>query len=93
MAVGLQEIRNGNNITDEEDEVNEFMVIVPDGTLTEEDDRNLHSEIRSRCSNSKKIKFQEIKIASAQHNELGKGNVVFLDDGLTEKGECKLLVR
>ena len=91
IALGLQEIKNGNNITIEQDERAQFGIIIPMENLSENDVSSLHPDIKSRCGNSIPKKFVEEKISKSQTDDLKNGKIVLLGSN-TQRSQCFLQV-
>ena len=91
IALGLQEIKNGNDITIEEDEKVEFGVIIPTEYLSKVEIKSLHPDIKSRCINSPPKKFVEEKISESQTNDLKNGKIVILGSN-SQRSQCLLQV-
>ena len=86
IAIGIQEIKAGNNVTTEDDEVLQYAIILEDGPLTTAEESALHADIKSRCSPSNlKFKTPITPITESQSEDLKNGNTIVLDSG----GDCK----
>ena len=79
IAIGIQEIKKGNNVTIKADEIDKYKILFDAGPLTPADENALHPDIKSRCSGSAPKKFSEAYVTKSQSDKLKKGEVLFLD--------------
>ena len=91
IALGIQEIKKGNNITIKEDELETQGIIVGLGSLDKEEENELHTDIKNRCSNANFQKFKEMPITKEQDNDLQNGKIILLDQ-TSSRSNCELLV-
>ena len=92
IALGIQEIKKGNNITIKEDEIETQGIIVGLSALGKTEESSLHPDIISRCSNSKVKEFIEMSVTKEQSQKLRDEKVIFVDPTPT-RSNCELLVR
>ena len=91
IALGIQEIKKGNNATIKEDEVETQGIILGRGSLSKTEENNLHPDIKSRCLNSKIDKFEEVPVTKDQADDLKNGKIILIGSKST-KSNCVLLV-
>ena len=91
IAIGLQEIKNGNDVTEREDEVDIFKVIMTDGALSASETNDLHPDIQRRCANLNTNKFKEAQINASQDEDLKNGKIVFVSEQ-KEQSQCTVQV-
>ena len=92
IALGVQEIKKGNNLTTIDDEVQTYEILLGTGPLTKDEEQNLHPDIKSRCLNSTIKKFVEITATKEQTDNLRRGNIVVISSESPRSG-CTLQVR
>ena len=80
IDIGIQEIKAGNDVTTEEDEVLKYAVLLDDESrLTTAEKDALHSNIKSRCSDSTYNRFVETPITESQSEDLKEGKIIQLN--------------
>ena len=93
IALGLQEIKKGNNITEKADEIDTQGIIIGLNSLSNKELKALHPDIKSRCSDRKIKDFKEMPITKSQSEDLKNGKVILLDPTSTNtRTDCQLLV-
>jgi hypothetical protein len=93
IALGIQEIGKGNNITRKDDEVETHEIILQLGPLTTREKTSLHPDIKSRCSNSGLQHFEEVSVSKDQSDELRKGKIISFDSKHSKRSQgCKIMV-
>ena len=93
IALGIQEIRKGNNITRKDYEVETHGIILQLGSLTSTEKRSLHPDIKSRCSNSALQQFKEVSVRNDQSDQLRKGKIISFDSKHSKRSHgCKIMV-
>ena len=91
IALGIQEIKKGNNETDDTDEIRSFGILIELESLQDNEKNALHSDIKARCSNSEIKDFKEIPIRKEHNDDLMNGKIIFLDKPTTSN-TCFLMV-
>ena len=91
IALGIQEIKKGNNATGEADEIQTQGVLVGLQPLKYADKNKLHPDIKSRCSSSEIKDFKEMPVTKEQSDDLRNGKIIFIDAKAT-KNTCQLMV-
>ena len=93
LAIGVQEIQAGNDVTTELDELDKHEILMDDGYLTQAELDALHPDIKIRCSDSDSLpkKFKESTITKNQSDELRAGKIIFLPSK-SSRGSCELQV-
>ena len=79
MAVDINLIAKGNDVTTEADEEFKYTILLDEGPLPQNEEDNLHPQISSRCSRSSYSKFTEVQILKSERDALHDGFIVFLD--------------
>merc|ERR1712025_652560 len=79
IAIGIQEIKEGNDETTEDDEDTQHEILIPDGVLTSAENKDLHADIKEMCKDSSIDKF--VLPTPSQTEMLNNGGVIVLDDG------------
>ena len=91
IALGIQEIKAGNVVTTEDDEEDKHEILLDDGFLTPGEENALHSDIKSRCSESSIQKFVETPVSKSQGDDLKNGGIVFIQSK-PSRSNCELQV-
>ena len=92
IALGVQEIKKGSNVTTNDDEVQTYEILLGTGPLTKNEEQNLHPDIKSRCLNSIMKKFVEVTVTKEQTENMRRGNIIVISSGSSQSG-CTLQVR
>ena len=92
IAVGIEEIKQGNNVTGEEDEKEEYWIVDELWSFTDSERNTLHVEIKDMCLNSEIKYFKKMSITKEQSDNLRKGNVVIMYPN-PAKSNCQLKVK
>ena len=79
MAVDINLIAEGNDVTTEADEEYKYTILLDEGPLPENEENSLHPQISSRCSGSSYSKFTEVQILKKERDALHNGFFVILD--------------
>lgn len=89
IALGIDLIAKGNDITTEADELQQYTIILDNGALSENEENNLHPDISSRCSGpgSSYRKFTEQSITESERDDLHNGLSIFIDSK-PDQGNC-----
>ena len=91
IALGIQEIKKGNNVTVKEDEVETQGIILGRGSLSKSEENSLHPDIKSRCVNTKIDRFEEVSVTKDQADDLKNGKIILIGSKLS-RSNCVLLV-
>ena len=91
IAIGIQEIKAGNDVTTEDDELDNHKILLDAGYLTEPEEKALHPDIISRCSDSPPKKLVEAPVTKNQSDDLRNGKIIFLNSK-SSRGPCELQV-
>ena len=92
IALGIQEIKAGNNVTNEEDEIDKHAVLLDVGSLTPAEENDLHADIKGRCPPGSTLeKFVATPVTKNQSEDLKHGEIIFLDS-ISSRGNCELKV-
>jgi len=78
IATGIYEIKEGNDVTTEEDEETQQEILIPAGILTTDENNDLHPLIKDKCKDSSTEKF--VPPTPSQADILKNGGVIVLDD-------------
>merc|ERR1712013_414409 len=70
IAVGIEEIKQGNNATGEEDEKEEYWAIDEGLAFTDSERNALHTDIKEMCLNSEIKYFEKMSITKEQSDNL-----------------------
>merc|ERR1719312_123660 len=89
IAVGIEEIKQGNNVTREEDEKEEYWIVDELRSFTDSERNALHVEIKDMCLNSEIKYFKKMSITKEQSDNLRMGNVVIMYPNLAQSN-CQL---
>ena len=83
IARGIQEIKEGNPVTESEDEEEKHKILVDDGPLTSAEENGLHDDIKSLCLGLTIKKYSEKDITNDrdQSDLLKKGEAILMDSG------------
>ena len=92
IAIGMQEIKAGNDVTTEDDEEEMNHILLDAGPLEAGEEGNLHPDIKSRCLGSPIKKFVEAPITKSQGEDLKKGEIIFVKSSGSRSGNCQLEV-
>ena len=93
IALGIQEIGKGNNITRKDDEVETNGIILQLGSLATHEETSLHTDIKSLCSNSGLQQFEEVSVSKEQSDQLRKGEIISFDSKRPRRSHgCKIMV-
>eukprot|EP00092_Neocalanus_flemingeri_P012987 GFUD01013997.1.p1 GENE.GFUD01013997.1~~GFUD01013997.1.p1 ORF type:complete len:1217 (+),score=231.72 GFUD01013997.1:486-3653(+) len=76
IALGINEIKTGNDETTEDDEVDTHVLLLDKGPM---DTTNLHRDITRHCKNLEYKKFVETPITKTQSEDLKNGKPIFLN--------------
>ena len=80
LAIGIQEIKTGNDVTTEEDEVLKHAILLDDESpLTAAEKRALHSDIKKRCLDSSLNRCVGTSITESQSEDLKNGKIIDLN--------------
>ena len=79
IALGVQEIEAGNDVTTEADEEDRHDILLKTGSLTTAEENALHADIKNHCSGSNINKFLAAPITKSQGEDLKNGKIVFLN--------------
>ena len=79
IAIGIQEIKEGNDVTTGDDEDTQHEILIPDGVFTSTENKDLHADIKEMCKDSSIKKF--VLATPGQTEVLKNGGVIVLDDG------------
>ena len=90
--MGIEEIKQGNNVTWEEDEKEEYWIVDELWSFTDSERNALHVEIKDMCLNSEIKYFKKMSITKEQSDNLRKGNVVIMYPN-PAKSNCQLKVK
>ena len=90
--MGIEEIKQGNNATGEEDEKEEYWIVDELWSFTDSERNTLHVEIKDMCLNSEIKYFKKMSITKEQSDNLRKGNVVIMYPN-PAKSNCQLKVK
>ena len=91
IALGIQEIKAGNDVTTEDDEEDKHEILLDAGSLSPTEENALHSDISSRCSGSAIKKSVENAVTNSQGQDLKNGGIIFLKSN-PSKSNCELQV-
>lgn len=89
IAYGIQIIKNGNDVTTADDEVDTHAVLYDRGHLTAAEETGLHEDIRSRCLGSNLKRNVETPITKIQSDDLNNGKIILLDS-VPSRSSCQL---
>ena len=78
IAIGIQEIKEGNDVTTGDDEDTQHEILIPDGVFTSAENKDLHADIKEMCKDSSIKKF--VLATPGQTEVLKNGGVIVLDD-------------
>ena len=70
IAIGIQEIQQGNDFTTSDDEEEKYKVLIDYGPLTESEKDGLHDDIKSQCQGITPRKYKEQEITKDQNDNL-----------------------
>ena len=90
--MGIEEIKQGNNFTEEEDEKEEYWAIEELRSFTDSERNALHVEIKDMCLNSEIKYFKKLSITKEQSDELRKGKPVIMYPNPAQSN-CQLKVK
>merc|ERR1712179_9952 len=81
IARGIQEIKNGNDLTRKNDEVPEYGILIDNGPLSSHEKSDLHPNINKICSDVgvPPRKFRKITVTEKQSDILLNGGPIFLN--------------
>eukprot|EP00092_Neocalanus_flemingeri_P038271 GFUD01041656.1.p1 GENE.GFUD01041656.1~~GFUD01041656.1.p1 ORF type:complete len:633 (+),score=91.24 GFUD01041656.1:52-1899(+) len=89
IAIGIQEIKKGNDVTTADDEVDTHAILRDLGPLTAAEETRLHEDIQSRCLDSNFKKNVETPITKIQSDDLKNGKIIFMDS-VPSRSNCQL---
>ena len=78
IARGIQDIKEGNDLTTKDDEKEEHKVLLDDGPLSYNEEYGLHSDIKSHCKGITLRKFVEFSVPKYDIERLRKGGMIYL---------------
>jgi hypothetical protein len=91
IALGIQEIKAGNDVTTEDDEEDKHDILLDLGSLTAVEENALHSDIKSRCTGSTLKKIAETPVTNSQGEDLKNGKIIFVNPN-PSRSNCELQV-
>eukprot|EP00092_Neocalanus_flemingeri_P056484 GFUD01066981.1.p1 GENE.GFUD01066981.1~~GFUD01066981.1.p1 ORF type:complete len:895 (+),score=149.92 GFUD01066981.1:13-2697(+) len=89
IAIGIQEIKKGNDVTTAHDEVDTHAILRDLGPLTRAEEIGLHEDIQSRCLDSNFKKNVETPITKIQSDDLKNGKIIFRNS-VPSRSNCQL---
>lgn len=91
IALGIQEIEAGNEVTTADDEQDKHEILLDVGSLSASEANVLHSDIKIRCSESTIKKMDETLVTTSQGEELKNGGIIFIKSS-PSRSNCELQV-
>jgi hypothetical protein len=91
IALGIQEIKAGNDVTTADDEEDKHEILLEDGYLSEYEQNTLHPDIKRSCSDSHIKKAVEVPVTKSQGEDLKKGGIIFIQSK-SSRSNCELQV-
>eukprot|EP00092_Neocalanus_flemingeri_P032991 GFUD01035877.1.p1 GENE.GFUD01035877.1~~GFUD01035877.1.p1 ORF type:complete len:623 (-),score=91.11 GFUD01035877.1:252-2120(-) len=89
IAIGIQEIKKGNDVTTADDELDTHAILRDLGHLTAAEETGLHEDIQSRCLDSNLKNTVETPITKIQSDDLKNGKIIFMGS-VPSRSYCQL---
>ena len=91
LAIGVQDIKKGNNYTTEDDEIEKHKIMFATGLLSAEEEKILHLDIKTRCLGSDIRKLVQSPVSKDQSDRLGEGKVIVFNSRSRKTENLKVI--